>query len=303
MLKNMRTGAAIAFLTLLGCSAPADPTVSQPLATRPDVSGTVFTIVFENEAATDVFPNAPFFQKIRDQYGEATFYTSSTHPSLPNYIQLVSGSNNGINNDNDPNFNLKVFGNENLADQLDGAGVKWCAYMEAMGSPCQRESTGTYSAHHNPFVYFASMVNDPARCNDRIVDFKQNFATDLASGQYRYMWITPDMCNDMHNCPLQQGDAWLRETVTQIQASAAYQNGGAIFILFDEGYLRVFGSSATLATVVVSPNIVSPGYTTATPFDHRSYVATIEDIFHMPRMATTQNVTSMDEFFKAARSP
>lgn len=300
----MRIGAGIAFLTLVGCSSPTDPSVSQPLATRPDVSGTVFTIVFENENANAILtPELPFFYELSKQNGIATQYTSTTHPSLPNYIQLVSGSNNGINNDNDPNFNLKVFGNENLADQLDAAGVKWRAYMEAMGTPCQRESTGTYSAHHNPFLYFASMVNDQARCNDRIVDFHQNFTRDLDSGQYRYMWITPDMCNDMHNCSLQQGDAWLKDVVTQIQASAAYQNGGAIFVLFDEGYLRVFGSSASLATVVVSPNLVSPGYVTATPFDHRSYVATVEDIFHMPRLPATQNVTSMNEFFKAARSP
>jgi len=295
----LKIGAGIAFLTLVGCSSPSAPTVAQKLATSPDVTGTVFTIVFENENANAILnPDLPFFYKLSQENGVATQYTSTTHPSLPNYIQLVSGSNNGINNDNDPNFNLKVFGNDNLADQLDAAGVKWRAYMDAMGEPCKKDSSGTYSAHHNPFLYFSSMVDNPARCRDRLVDFQQNFATDLASGQYRYMWITPDMCNDMHNCSLQAGDAWLQRVVTQIQASPAYQNGGAIFILFDEGYLRVFGASATLATVVMSPNLVSPGFSTATPFDHRSYVATIEDIFKMPRVPATEGVTSMNEFFK-----
>ncbi|HEY2366173.1 MAG TPA: hypothetical protein VGH87_07305, partial [Polyangiaceae bacterium] len=60
--------------------------------TNPDVTGTVFTIVFENEAATDVFgSDAPFFTQLSKTYGLATAYTSSTHPSLPNYIMMTSG--------------------------------------------------------------------------------------------------------------------------------------------------------------------------------------------------------------------
>jgi hypothetical protein len=299
----MKLHAALALLSLAGCSTPS-PTIAQGLSTTPDVPGTVFTIVFENENGDAILnPSLPFFNSFAQANGQALQYTSSTHPSLPNYIQLVSGSNNGINNDNDPNFNLKVFGNENLADQLDGAGVKWRAYMEGMGTPCRKDSADHYSAHHNPFLYFGSMVDNPARCNDRIVDFDQNFSQDLASGAYRYMWITPNTCNDMHDCSLQTGDAWLKRIVEQIQASPAYQNGGAIFILFDEGYLRVFGAKARLATVVASPNLVSPSFTTSTPMDHSSYVATIEDIFGMPRLPSTTGVQSMDEFFKPKSTP
>jgi hypothetical protein len=175
--------------------------------------------------------------------------------------------------------------------------------MESMGTPCNMSSSGNYSAHHDPFLYYATMASDPARCAEHVVDFDQNFAADLASNQYRYMWITPNMCNDLHNCSSQTADAWLERVVTQIQASPGYQNGGAIFVLFDEGSQRYMGATSPLATIVASPNLAKTGYVSQTPFDHRSYLASVEDILDLPRLPTTANVTSMDEFFRVASAP
>jgi hypothetical protein len=173
-----------------------------------------------------------------------------------------------------------------------------------MGDPCKMDSSGDYSAHHDPFLYYSTMANDPARCAEHVVDFDANFATDLASNKYRYVWITPNMCNDLHNCTSQVADAWLQKTVTQIQASDGYKNGGAIFVLFDEGSTRMFGASADLATIVASPNLANPpGWVSQTAFDHRSYLASIEDIFGLPRLKTTSAATSMDEFFKTTTAP
>jgi hypothetical protein len=146
------------------------------------------------------------------------------------------------------------------------------------------------------------MAEDRARCADRVVDFDQNIAADLASGAYRYMWITPNMCNDMHNCPPESSDAWLKKTIPQLMASPGYQHGGAIFLLFDEGSTRIFGATADLATIVISPHLVSPGFASDTAYDHRSYVATVQDVLGLPRFATTADATPMAEFFQALRA-
>jgi hypothetical protein len=290
------------WLALLGIASVAcgNATQSQTtgpltLSDRPDVPGTIFTIVFENENASTVL-TAPFFSSLAQKYGVATTYTSSTHPSLPNYILLTSGSTHGLTTDNDPPSNLPVTGHEHLAYQMDQAGVMWRAYMESMGAPCTMTSSGDYSAHHDPFLYYADIAQDPASCNQHVVDFDQNFAADLASGVYRYMWITPNMCDDMHNCPLETADAWLQKTVTQIQASDAYKKGGAIFVLFDEGSSRAPGATAPLATLVVSEQLAAQ-HTIDTPFDHRSYVATVEDILGLPRLPATVAATPMNAFF------
>jgi hypothetical protein len=295
-LRNVSLAAVLAFVPALGCSSGGPGSVTPP--GRPNVPGTVFTIVFENENTEAILtPALPFFNTFAATNGSATRYVSHTHPSLPNYIELTSGSNNGINDDNDPTYNLKIFGNENLPDQLDAAGIKWRAYMESMGEPCKMDSTALYSAHHDPFLYYASMVDDPARCNEHVVDYERHFTADLASNAYRYMWITPNMCDDMHNCDKAVADAWLQRTIGTIQQSEAYKNGGAIFVLFDEGSFRLFGAGANLATIISSPNLVARPFQTSTPFDHRSYVATVEDIFGLPRLPTTRDVTSLDEFF------
>ena len=289
----------------VACGSPNQGTVTTASSTQPpDVPGTVFTIVFENEDAANVLtPAAPFFYALSQQYGVAQAYTSNNHPSLPNYIMMTSGSTNGVTTDNDPADNASIAGVGNIADQLDAAHVQWRAYMESMGAPCTMASSGLYSAHHDPFLYYADMAGNPTRCNQHVVDFDQNFANDLASGLYRYMWITPNMCDDMHNCDSSAADAALQRIVTQIQAADAYKNGGAIFILFDEGNSRLPGATANLPTLVVSPKLVSAGYKSQTPFDHSSYLATVEDILGLSRLVTTAGSTSMDEFFVRKTSP
>jgi hypothetical protein len=301
MQKSAAFVAMIATLSLANCSAG---TASQGTVlasqSHPDVTGTVFTIVFENESATDVFgSDAPFFVQLSQKYGLATSYTSSTHPSLPNYIMMTSGSTNGIINDNDPTVNVPLQTHDNLAYQLDTKGIMWRAYMESMGEPCKMSSDALYSAHHDPFLYYNDVAKSAA-CAQHVVDFDQNFDGDLASGIYKYMWITPNMCDDMHNCAASVADKWLEGVVTKIMASDAYKNGGAIFVLFDEGSSRAPGATAKLPTIVISPNLAKPGTPSDKPYDHTSYLATVEDIFGLERLPTTQNATPMSDFFKPA---
>ncbi len=316
---SLLTIITVALAGAAGCSSASNTGVQgSPSTSQPDVAGcdqatgqcgTVFTIVFENDDGANVMvPSDPFFTQLAAQQASAAAYTSATHPSLPNYIMMTSGATQGLITDADPKYNIQVPGTENLADQLDAHNIPWRAYMESMGTPCNFDSAGDYSAHHDPFLYYTTMASDPARCAEHVVDMDANFAADLASNKYRYMWITPNMCNDLHNCSSQVADAWLQKTVTQIQASPGYQNGGAIFVLFDEGSQRYLGISADLATIVASPNLDpnnGVGYVSKTAFDHRSYLATIEDIFSLGRIGTTKNVTSMDEFFtlKSGNTP
>jgi phosphatidylinositol-3-phosphatase len=287
-----------------GC-APLNPGVpGDPAVTYPAIDGTVFTIVFENENADAVLsPALPTFYELSRAHGRADAYISDVHPSLPNYIQLTSGQTHGITISDDPASNIRIDGSEHLADQLDAASVPWRAYMESMGEPCRTETAYPYKANHNPFVYYTSLTGDPARCRERVVDFDAHFAADLASDAYRFMFIVPNNCNNMHDCPAQTADAWLATLIPQIMASPGYQNGGVIFVLFDEGHLRIGSAAANLATIVLSPRLIEPQYATDTRFGHRSYLATIEDIFGLPRLPTTVDATPMSEFFVARTTP
>lgn len=289
----------IALVALTCCSSVSSGTPGSAAVGHPDVPGTVFTIVFENHDASQILVSGSFFARFAQENGQATAYVVSTHPSLPNYVLLTSGSSNGVTSDNGPSGNVEIEGVGDLPDQLDAAGIPWRAYMESMGSPCEMNDVGEYAVHHDPFVYYATIQSNPARCAQRVVDFDENFTNDLASGAYRYMWITPNLCDDMHSCQISVADAWLQKVVTQIRASGAYKNGGAIFVVGDEGSARFLGASGNVVAIWASPRLLRTPMTSNTSFGHPSYVATIEDIFAIPRLSATMDATPMDEFFVA----
>jgi hypothetical protein len=288
-----------------GCAPANVGTPGNAAVSRPNAPGTVFTILFENEDQSTVQSSQmPYLQSLIARYGSASAYTVTTHPSLPNYLLLTSGLTHGVGDDGPPSSH-PIAGNDNLPDQLDAAHIPWRAYMQSMGDPCQTQDVGRYIVHHDPFVYYDSVRNDSARCQQHVVDFDQNFAADLASDQYRYMWITPNACYDMHDCAPNVSDAWLQTVIPQIMASPGYQRGGAIFLLWDEGgrnlqyvlgYLG-FGAQQNVAAVVISPNIAHPGVPSDTGYNHLSYLATVEDMLGLPRLATTQDAVPMSDLF------
>jgi acid phosphatase len=298
-------GATLALIaSALGVSAcgagvtNAGSTGNSAVANMP-VTGTIFTIVFENKDESTVY-GSQYFTQLAQQNGRASAYVIGTHPSLPNYIVMTSGQTNGIADDSDPAAHT-IAGPDNLGSQLEAAHVPWRAYGENMGSPCNVTSSGSYAAKHMPFAYYTDLTNNTAVCNDRLVDFEQNFERDLASNQYRYMWITPNMCNDMHDCPVSAGEQWLQRVLPMIMNSEGYRNNGAIFILWDEGGgpFGIPSGQANVAGIVISP-LTPPGTVSAVRYDHTSYLATVEDILGLPRLSTTANATPMSDFFTGA---
>jgi len=163
----------------------------------------------------------------------AGYHDSFVHPSKPNYIWMVAGQNFGILNNNDPGPGNVIAATSHLADQIEHAGLTWKTYQESMGAPCGLRSHDLYAVKHNPFAYFADIngwdgqtFQPSQRCNDHIVDYSRLDA-DLASGDVPdYVFITPNLINDMHNGSVAGGDAWLSREVPKILASPAYADGG-----------------------------------------------------------------------------
>jgi hypothetical protein len=224
----------------------------------------VFVIMLENHSEHSVIgdPNNPYITSLAQQYGLASNYFGVTHPSEPNYIAMVSGSNWWNNDDNPANR----FDHTNLVDEMDAAHISWGAYMEAMPAGDQladfwpSSSDPLYASKHNPFVLFTDIRNNPARLAN--IKPYTDLATDL-NGRHapRFVYITPDQCNDMHGgvndaiaghpetpCPFndtnddpadvqlkKNADAFVHTAVTTIMSSRAWTRHSAIFIVSDEG--------------------------------------------------------------------
>ena len=66
----------------------------------------VFLIMMENHGYGQILnnPNAPFINQLAAKAHLATNYFAVAHPSLTNYLEVVGGSNFGVQSDNDPSF-------------------------------------------------------------------------------------------------------------------------------------------------------------------------------------------------------
>lgn len=288
--------------TNVACQAPSAPT-ARPSAWK----GTVFTLVIENHSYGDIVGNAsaPYLNGLIAQGALAAGYHDSyVHPSEPNYIWMVAGENFGILNDDDPGPGNVIDSTSHLVDQLEQAGMTWKAYQENMTTPCGLTSGGGYASKHNPFVYFADVngwdgktMHPGERCTSHIVDYGQ-LAVDLQAGQVPdYAFITPNLQHDMHDGSVAQGDAWLAAEVPRILASPAYLNGGALFILWDEGS----NDADNPPFFVVSPN-AKAGFVSQQPYDTSSFLKTVQSMMGvapLPCVADPSAVSTMDDLFTA----
>jgi phospholipase C len=265
----------------------------------------VFTIVMENHSRGDILGSAaaPYINALATQGAVADGYHDSyVHPSEPNYLWMVAGENFGILDDADPGPSNTVASQSHLADQIELAGLTWRAYEESMGQPCGLSSHGPYAAKHDPFVYFSdingwngSSFAPGTRCTEHVVDYSQLDADIAAGALPDYVFITPNLDDDMHDGSVAAGDAWLATEVPKILATAAYRNGGALFLLWDEGS----SSGDEPPFIAVSPGIAA-GTVSQTSYDTSSFLLTVQDMLGvqaLPCAAQPAAVTPMSDLF------
>jgi phosphatidylinositol-3-phosphatase len=255
----------------------------------------VYLIVFENKGEGQIIgsPDAPYFRELTSRYGLATEYQGVAHPSQPNYFALFSGSAHDIFDD-DPHD----LPGPNLADELEAAGRTWRINAEDLPSePCftgQRSSDGpdgpgVYVRNHNPAISFTSISGSPSRCAN---------IGDLAAfdpGAADFTMIIPNQCHVMHDCPVSTGDTWLRSFLPRILESPSWQQGGVVFITFDEGADR--SEHNQVPTLVIASDVPA-GMQSSTAHDHYSLLRTIQDGLGVPCLASSCDANTMGEFFR-----
>ena len=288
---------------------PGVETAPGPLpATSPagvPLFGHVFVIVMENKEYGSVIGSrdAIYVNRLANQYALATRFFAITHPSLPNYLALTAGSTFDMHSDCTTCFTSA----ENLADQIEAGGRSWEAYLEGMPAPCFNGDSGRYAQKHNPWIYYDDIRLDPDRCRSHVVPFTQ-FKADLASGSVAdFTWITPDLCNDTHDCPVRSGDAWLAGHVPAILASSAFRHNGVLFITWDEGSSGAgccgLASGGHIPTLVISP-MARSGYRSTVMQTSYSLLRTIEEGWRLPLLnaAASPQTATLADCFKSLSS-
>jgi len=215
---------------------------------------------------------------LAEKNGVATNYRAISHPSVPNYLALTSGSTWGVVDDS-----YHELPKHDLGTELTMAGLPWRAYMEGLGDAGCLNSPMPYDPGHNPFAFYGGA------CPSNVVPLT-NLAADLAANTPRFVWITPDRCHDTHDCPVAVGDQWLQQTVGEITSSAAWRTRGVLFITWDEDD----GSAANkVLTLVVTPWGAHRESNRA--YDHYSLLATIEDLLQVGRLGKAAQANPMSD--------
>jgi len=238
----------------------------------------VLVVVLENKDQASVLdnPDAPNFNRYARQYAVLSRYGGVAHPSLPNYLALVSGSTHGVRSD----CTTCLVSGRNLADSLEQAHLTWKAYAEGLPRPGWTGAfSGRYAKKHVPFLYFRDVVSKPSRLR-RIVPLRE-LSRDLASGNLpAFSLIVPNLCHDMHDCSVASGDAWLGAFLTPLLRNPKLANS-VVFVVTDEP--TDLSPGAPVAALALGP-LVKASSRYAARSSHYALLRTIEDAWGLPRL-------------------
>lgn len=239
----------------------------------------VILVVFENRSATQVFsdPAATEFRALAERYATLGNYDAVAHPSLPNYLALVSGSTDGFVSD----CTYCVAAGPSLADTLAAHSLTWKAYIEHLPRSGPRLHVPAVRARI-PFLYFRDVLRSRRRLRD-IVPLA-TFGRDLRAGRLPdYSLVVPDLCHDMHDCSLSTGNRWLASFLRPLLGSPRLR-GSVVFVVFDEAPRpQDQGGGGQVPAIVAGP-VVRPDSATLDGLNHYSLLRTIEDAWGLPRL-------------------
>ena len=285
----MKKAALLGALALISVPLPAAGAGTRAVPTFDHV----VVVVLENKVQRDLLgnPAAPYFSALAKRSAVLTRYGGITHPSLPNYLALVSGSTHGIKSD----CTACILNAGNLADTLEGADLTWKAYAEGLPRPGFTGATaGRYAKRHVPFLYFRDIVSVPAR-RRRVVPLRQ-LARDLAAGQLpSFSLVIPDACHDMHDCSVAVGDRWLHRFLPPLLRSPALANS-VVFVITDEPRFA-FRARTPVPAIATGP-LVKPGSHFGARCSHFALLRLVEDAWGLPRLGRSGQAVGITGIWK-----
>lgn len=204
----------------------------------------------------------------------STSFTHSyaiNHPSQPNYLDLYSGSNQGVTTDKIP-LNLP-FTTVNLGRQLIDSGRSYATFSEDLpGVGYNGTTSGKYARKHNPAAnWMGTGVNQiPAATNQPFTAFPTDY-TQLPTVSF----VVPNLNNDMHSGTISAGDTWVKDNMDAYIKWAKTHN--SVFILtFDEDD----GLHSNHVTTIFSGQPVKTLQDTVA-INHYSFLCTIEKMYNL----------------------
>jgi hypothetical protein len=277
-------------------TAPSRPTSTSAV---PPARPHVMVVMEENRGYAATLGSCgsdPYLCSLATAYASATSWFGVAHPSAPNYVAIVSGGTQGISSDCTPP-GCGPFTTASLGGQMSAAGIPWRAYMEGMPSACSSvSSAGDYAEKHNPFLYFTD-VRSASSCASVEQPYPGTaglVAALVSPAAPDFVWISPNLVDDMHDGSVATGDAWLRANLAPVLASPWFSGGDAtVIVTMDENDAESSPAGGQVPMVVISNTARGRGQV-AVHGSHYGTLRSIEEAFGLSPLGAAADAASGD---------
>lgn len=285
----------------------AHAAVAHPALPHPDH---IVVVIEENKAFGEVIGSgkASYLNSVVPQGAVLANFHALHHPSQPNYLELFSGSNQAVCNDDCPppaSINAP-----NLAKSLFAAGQTFIGFAEDLPADRTTCRQGNYARKHVPWLDFTSMPTAATKNTTAFPTTPAGFA-----GLPTISFVIPNLINDMHNLvggghdrptEVRNGDRWLKDHIEPYRQWAMTHNS-LLVVTWDEDSasfdmpaacpgINTAPSENRIATIIIGEH-VRPG-TSSTRYDLRSLLRTIEDIYGLPRLGASAGATAITDIWQ-----
>jgi hypothetical protein len=270
-----------------------------------------------------VLENVDYERAIQDpnlaalaQHGASfTNFHALFHPSYPNYLAMVAGTDFGIHGRGsflgDKQVNLPNDGaHKTIADRLIAAGLDFKQYAEELPEgTCPwnisgqhvADKRGNYVRRHVPFLSFRQVQEKWCDRVIRVDSAKGDnfFVQDARKGLVAYSFYSPNMNHDGHDTTAQVAGAWVKQFLDDAFPEKL-RKGTLIVVTFDESggnednriYTLFLGDMVKEASQQ-DPKELAKRYT------HYNVLRTIEDNFGLePLTANDRSATPITGIWK-----
>ena len=255
----------------------------------------VVIVIEENHSYGQIIGSAkaPYMNSLAAQGASFSTFYALHHPSQPNYLELFSGSAQGVTDDHC----LGTFAAPSLGGELIKKGFTFRGYSEGLpGSDPLKCKLGKYARKHCPWVDFSDV---PAEANLPFSRFPTDF-NDLPTVSF----VIPNLDNDMHDGSIQQADLWLKNNL-DAYVQWAKSNDSLLILTWDEDNKHSPHDTDPkkgqnrIPTILVGQMVKAGVVVSDRTYTHWDLLRTLEEMYGVsPPVGGSQTATSIRGIWK-----
>lgn len=252
----------------------------------------IVLVIEENHAFGQIIGNseAPYINSTLVKGGALmTDSFAITHPSLPNYLAIFSGSTQGVVVDKCPVPGAPFA--PSLGGELQAARTSWRTYAESLPKVGSNTCYSAYPFDHD-HAPFSSFADDPPSMQ---LPFAGYWPADLARLP-RVAVVIPNVLNDMHDGSIGRGDAWLQRNIGPYAAWTKTHNS-LLIVTWDEDN----GSDNNRVPTMFYGAGVLPGQYSQ-HITHYDVIRTLEDMFDLNPIGNTASAAVISDIWGSGRA-